>query len=139
MFWRGIQMLNTNLKLQINLDYQILTYQKTSSISRIFYSVFCQTCLSHHGWKNFPIYVMQITFVSQKIENRYFHSFHLCWMFDWLFCNCFVLFVQFILSLNCTLFFSVFANFIFSNFKTILLCHYVILLVSFNDSFIINL
>ena len=138
MFWRDIQMLNTNLKLQIKLDYQILTYQKTSPISRIFCSVFCQTCLSHHGWKNFSIYVIQITFASQKNKNRYFHSFYLCSMFDWLFCS-FVPFVWFILSLNCTLFFNVFVNFIFSNFKATLLGHHVIPLVSFNDSFIINL
>ena len=45
----------------------------------------------------------------------------LCLMFVFLFCNCFVPFVPLISSPNCTLFFSVFVNFIFCNFKTILL------------------
>ena len=63
----------------------------------------------------------------------------LCLMFIFLFCNCFVPFVPLISSRNCTLFFSVFVNFIFSNFKTILLCLHVIPLVSFNNSFIVNL
>ena len=63
----------------------------------------------------------------------------LCLMFVFLFCNCFVPFVPLISSRNCALFFSVFVNFIFSNFKTILLCLHVIPLVSFNNSFIVNL
>ena len=54
----------------------------------------------------------------------------LCSMFVFLFCNCFVPFVPLISSPNCTLFFSVFVNFIFSNFKTILLCLHVIPLVN---------
>ena len=60
-------------------------------------------------------------------------------MFVLLFCNCFVPFVPLISSANCMLFFRLFVNFIFSNFKTILLCLHVILLVSFNNSFIVNL
>ena len=64
----------------------------------------------------------------------------LCLIFVFfLFCNCFVPFVPLISSCNCTLFFSVFVNIIFSNFKTILLCLHVIPLVSFNSSFIANL
>ena len=62
----------------------------------------------------------------------------LCSMFVFLFCNCFVPFVPLISSPNCKLFFSVFVNFIFFNFKTILQCLHVIPLVSFNDSFIVN-
>ena len=60
-------------------------------------------------------------------------------MFVWLLCNCFVPFVPLISSPNCTLFFLVFVNFLFSDFKTILLCHYFISLVSFNNSFLANL
>ena len=60
-------------------------------------------------------------------------------MFVLLFCNCFAPFVPLISSPNCTLFFSVFVNFIFSDFKTILLCLHVIPLVSFNNSFIVDL
>ena len=60
-------------------------------------------------------------------------------MFVLLFCNCFVPFVPLISSTNFTLFFSVFVNFIFSDFKTILLCLHVIPLISFNNSFIVNL
>ena len=63
----------------------------------------------------------------------------LCSIFVFLFCNCFVPFVPLISSPNCTLFFSVFVNFTFSNFKTILPCLHVFPLVSFNDSFIVNL
>ena len=63
----------------------------------------------------------------------------LCSMFIFLFCNCFVPFVPLISSRNCTLFFSGFVNFIFSNFKTILLCLDVIPLLSFNNSVIANL
>ena len=63
----------------------------------------------------------------------------LCSMFVLLFCNCFVAFVPLISSANCTFFFSVFVSFIFFNFKAILLCLHVIPLVSFNNSFIVNL
>ena len=95
-----------------------------------------------------------ITFTKQQWgENRFFlferhrlplfincdRQAVLCLMFVFLFCNCFVPFVPLISSPNCTLFFSVFVNFIFSNFKTILLCLHVIPLVSFNNSFIVNL
>ena len=91
-----------------------------------------------------------ITFTKQQWgENRFFlferhrpplfvncdRQAVLCSMFVLLFCKCFVPFVPLISSPNCTLFFSVFVNFIFSNFKTILLCLHVIPLVSFNDSF----
>ena len=60
-------------------------------------------------------------------------------MFVFLFCNCSVPFVLLISSPNCSIFFSVFLKFIFSNFKAILLCLHVIPLVGFNDSFIVNL
>ena len=60
-------------------------------------------------------------------------------MFVLLFCYCFVPFVLLISATNCTLFFSVFANVMFSNFKTIFLCLHVIPLVSFNNSFMVNL
>ena len=63
----------------------------------------------------------------------------LCSMFVLLFCNCFVLFVPLISSPNCMLFFSVFVNFFFCNFKTMLLCLHVIPLVSLNKSFVVNL
>ena len=79
----------------------------------------------------------------------------LCSMFVFLLCNYFVPFVPLISATNCTLFFSVFVNFIFSNFctlffrvfvnfvfsnfKTILLCLHVVPLVSFNNSFFVNL
>ena len=63
----------------------------------------------------------------------------LCSMFVLLFCNCFVPFAPLISSPSCTLFFRVFLNFIFPNFKTKLLCLHVIPLVSFNNSFILNL
>ena len=63
----------------------------------------------------------------------------LCLMFVFLFCNCFVPFVPLISSRNCTLFFSVFVNFIFSNFKTILLCLHVIpLVIPFYCKFVAN-
>ena len=95
-----------------------------------------------------------ITFTKQQLgENRFFLlKWHrlpllincdrqavLCLMFVFLFCNCFVPFVPLISTRNCTLFFSVFVNFIFSNFRTILLCLHVIPLLSFNNFFIINL
>ena len=81
-----------------------------------------------------------ITFVRQRWRENRFSPFRrqrlllflnfdrqavLCSMFVSLFCNCFVPFVPLILS----------PNFIFSNFKTVLLCHHFILLVSFNDFF----
>ena len=52
---------------------------------------------------------------------------------------CFVPFVPLISSLNCTLFFSVFVHFIFSDLMTLLLCQHFIPLVSFNDFFKVNL
>ena len=54
----------------------------------------------------------------------------LCSVFVSLFCNCVFPFVLLILSPDCTLCFSVFISFIFSDFKTILLCHHFITLVS---------
>ena len=58
-----------------------------------------------------------------------------CWIVLRLFRSLYTVFS----SPHCTLFFRVFVNFIFSDFKTILFCHQFILLVSFNDSFIVNL
>ena len=101
-----------------------------------------------------------ITFTKQRWrENRFFlferhrlplfvncdRQAVLCSVFVLLLCNCFVTFVLLISSPNCTLFFSEFENFIFSNFKTILLIFFsylytiLIFLVSFNNSFIVNL
>ena len=53
--------------------------------------------------------------------------------------NCFVSFVLLISSPNCTLSSRLFVNYISSSFKTILLCLHIIPLVSFNNSFIVNL
>ena len=95
-----------------------------------------------------------ITFTKQQLgENRTFLFQQLCLplfvncrrqavlssMFVLLFCNCFDPFVPLISSTNFTLFFSVFVNFMFSDFKMILLCLHVIPLVSFNNSFVVNL
>ena len=95
-----------------------------------------------------------ITFTKQRWEENRFFLFEwhrlplfvnydrqavLSSMFVLLFCNCFTPFVPLTSSPNCTLFFSLFVHFIFSNYETILLCLHVIPLVSFNNSFIVNL
>ena len=107
----------------------------------------CKTCalcvlwiIYDHLYKRTYIYINVCIYIQFYVFINCDRQAVLCLMF--VFCSVIVsfpLYRNFFPYSYCTLFFSVFVNFIFSNFKMILLCLHVIPLFSFNNSFIVNL